>query len=209
MLTKTMQKIDALFATPIYSDDSYKINDDELNFVKNVEYIKNHHNLVSKQGYILNHPKLKNLKNYCESKLLQFFIEIYAPTDPIQIFITSSWSNKTKKGERHHSHDHPNSILSGVFYVDVGTTDCIEFIKTQQSQMIEWNTRNTYWNSVRWKLPVKNNLLIMFKSSLSHEVPEVLDDKERLSIAFNSFIKGSIGDNYRKDKLYIDFKSDI
>ena len=36
----------------------------------------------------------------------------------IHLKITQSWINFTKKGEYHHPHAHPNSLISGVFYVE-------------------------------------------------------------------------------------------
>lgn len=41
---------------------------------------------------------------------------------------------------------------------------------------------------------VKDGDLLIFPSSLIHDVPKVVGDKQRISIAFNSFLKGNLGD---------------
>ena len=40
-----------------------------------------------------------------------------ASTD--KLVITQSWLNKNKKGESHHEHVHPNSMVSGVWYPQI------------------------------------------------------------------------------------------
>jgi hypothetical protein len=33
-------------------------------------------------------------------------------------YITQSWLNYTETNQYHHKHEHPNSLVSGVFYVN-------------------------------------------------------------------------------------------
>jgi hypothetical protein len=33
-------------------------------------------------------------------------------------YITQSWANYTKKNQYHHTHEHPNSFISGVLYIN-------------------------------------------------------------------------------------------
>ena len=50
-------------------------------------------------------------------------------------------------------------------------------------------------NSDSWWFNVKSGKIIIFPSSLTHHVDNVIADDTRISIAFNSFIKGILGDN--------------
>ena len=53
------------------------------------------------------------------------------------------------------------------------------------------------WNSPTWFIPVNNNLLLLFPSWLSHTVEQ--NEKattDRISISFNTFVKGTIGKKY-------------
>ena len=50
------------------------------------------------------------------------------------------------------------------------------------------------WNSSTWTYPVRNNLLILFPAWLDHGVTQNLNaTRDRISLAFNVFVKGSIG----------------
>lgn len=43
-------------------------------------------------------------------------------------------------------------------------------------------------------MPVKEGMIIIFPSNLKHSVDKVKEDKTRISLSFNSFVKGSLGD---------------
>jgi hypothetical protein len=53
----------------------------------------------------------------------------HAEIDP---FVTQSWLNWTKPGQWHHKHSHPNSLYSGVLYLDVEMTG-IGFTSTKMA----------------------------------------------------------------------------
>ena len=48
-------------------------------------------------------------------------------------------------------------------------------------------------NSESWWFEVNEGDVIMFPSSLTHMV-QTVDGEERISIAFNTFLKGTVGD---------------
>ena len=61
-------------------------------------------------------------------ELINEFIEdcVKEYTDKIfvtdqELNVTQSWVNRTEIGQEHHYHDHPNSILSGVFFLKSGS----------------------------------------------------------------------------------------
>ena len=93
-------------------------------------------------------------------------------------------------------HAHPNSLISGVFYINSDDKfDKIKLFKQQyetiQLEIKEWNI----WNSKSWWFPVKTGDIILFPSSLTHMVENKQGDNTRISLAFNVFIKGIIGNN--------------
>jgi hypothetical protein len=49
------------------------------------------------------------------------------------------------------------------------------------------------FNSKSWKIPVKENILLIFPSTLPHSVPNVEHDNLRVSLSLNTFIKGELG----------------
>ena len=56
-------------------------------------------------------------------------------------------------------------------------------------------------NSCSWSTNNDQNTLLLFPSSLVHEVARNVTDEKRISISFNTFIKGVIGSSDRLTEL--------
>ena len=151
-------------------------------------------NLMSNNNYILNEPEMVNLKKFVTDQLGEYVEQVYKPISPVEIFVTQSWINWTKKGEYHHKHAHPNSFLSGVFYMSTDpATDTITFWCTEYKQLQLKPKTFDIFNADSWSFSVKQGDIIIFPSSLTHSVNDVVSENVRISIAFNSFIKGAFG----------------
>ena len=121
--------------------------------------------------------------------------EAYQPKEKIEPYITQSWLNFTKHKGYHHLHNHPNSFISGVLYINSDINkDKIQFYRTDYIQLqVESLSNDIYYNS--YTLPVNTGKLILFPSSTMHQVPKTTNEKTRISLAFNTFIKGNLGAN--------------
>ena len=53
-------------------------------------------------------------------------------------------------------------------------------------------------------LPMKKGELILFPSNLQHSVPANQSDEDRISLSFNTWIKGDIGDKEKLTYLPLD-----
>lgn len=177
---------------------------EELDFLLNQETHKNAGNMTSNDRQILDHEKLSGLKNYVQSFVDEFFTKIYAPKNEVRLRLTQSWTNVTKKGEYHHKHAHASSFLSGCLYVKaLENSDKITFYK-EGYKMISFSSDNYHtYNSTSWWVPVKTGDLIVFPSDLTHMVETVKDNDMRVSIAFNTFPVGYIGDDETLTGLHI------
>lgn len=146
-------------------------------------------------SFILREEKLKSIKAFCEDALRAFYLRVYAPVEPQDstLYITQSWLNYSKPGEYHHTHYHPNSIASGVFYINTNDSDSIIFQKPVMQREISISNDNTEFTTMDFQFTVKTCELILFPSTLWHTVPLVTGNETRISLAFNSFIKGKIG----------------
>jgi len=189
-----------LFATPIGRHDiERELTEKEISFVKNLETTKNEGNVNSVNTYILNEPELKDINEFLETKVKEYFLETYIPKDDFDLAITQSWSNVTKKDEYHHKHSHANSLISGVFYVQADENkDKIHFFKEQINTLDVYSENFNEWNAQSWWFPVKTGQLFLFPSRLHHMVERLDHDQERISIAFNTFPYGLLG---RKESL--------
>ena len=167
--------INALFIIPVLElSERYKFNNEEMEYIKTQTVISNKHNYVSEKTYILNHEKMKNIKTFIEKGIKYYTEQILCPSNKdVELYITESWSNYTTKGQSHHRHNHSNSIISGVLYIDVDKdNDKIHFYNKSYDRIeipVDDNKFNNY-NSTAWWLPVENGKLILFNSSLEHSV---------------------------------------
>ena len=58
-----------------------------------------------------------------------------------------------------------------------------------------------YWNSDTWWFSVKTGELLLFPSTLTHDVQTKEGSNTRTSLAFNVFIKGTLGSNRQLTEL--------
>lgn len=164
-------------------------------------------NRVSSSSQILEHKSLANIKAFILQELNNFIDLTYKPLDPsLQIHITQSWFNISVANNFHHQHNHGNSIFSGVFYIKTSKDDKLKFNKPKNNNIIWPFLENNFYNTTSWWIPVTIGDLIIFESSLFHEVP-ALDPEyagERISLSFNTFFTGRIGLESEKNLLVID-----
>ena len=214
-------KLDQIFATPLMSFDYGKISDDENKFISKCleSTTENIFNYSSTETYVLD-KGLSKIRHFIEESIRTYVETVviggkYDEYD-FDIRITQSWLNKTlRNSDGHHIHNHPNSFISGVFYVRVKPdVDYIVFSRPNQQffqfPIKEYNTFNSY----QWSVGVSEGQLLLFPSTLIHEVkpPKVSDmissddtnaHADRISLSFNVFPTGRIGDSINLNELRI------
>ena len=199
--------INGIFPIPIYiSKLDRELTSDELLFINNtkLDLHKNEGNNTSNDNYILKHKAFKVLKEDLDLRVKDYFDKVISPANNITPYITQSWLNYTETNQYHHKHAHPNSLVSGVFYINCHEEhDKIKFFNDKYStiklEIKDWNM----WNSESWWFPVKTGDIILFPSSLTHMVETKQGDNTRISLAFNVFIKGTVGNNKNLTELIL------
>ena len=199
--------INGIFPTPIYiSKVDRKLTSLELKFVdKNKkDFYKNDGNITSNNNYILNEKPFANIKKELDLRVQDYFDKVISPANNITPYITQSWLNYTETNQYHHKHAHPNSLVSGVFYINCHEElDKIKFFndnyKAIKLEIKDWNL----YNSETWWFSVKTGDVILFPSSLTHMVETKQGDNTRISLAFNVFIKGTVGNNISLTELIL------
>jgi uncharacterized protein (TIGR02466 family) len=165
---------------------------------------KNMGNVTSNNTYVLDEPEMADLKSFMEQGVAKYISLICQLTDGHQIEITQSWTNYTEKGQFHHKHRHPNSFLSGVFYINAKKdVDKIHFFKDEFKQIKPEIKDFNMFNSDSWFFSVESMQLVLFPSSLEHMVQVVESDETRVSLSFNTFFKGTIGSSKALTELKI------
>ena len=202
--------VQPVFPTPLYFNYLERPfhNTETECFNDVLKYLRaNIGNRSSVSSFVLDDERLSDLKEWCESCLHDYFNNVLHVKDDITPYITSSWLNSTAKGQFHHEHFHTNSIVSAVFYIDTNEgTDKIVFHKPNTNP-ISINVKNdefNQYNSESCSIVAQTGMLILFPSSLRHSVPSVTSDETRVSLSFNTFVKGSLGDEGKKTLLVLD-----
>ena len=206
----TSPVIHSLFSIPIYTT---KINrgftKQELQFVNEQKKhcSKNDGNINTKDNYILNRKEFKNVKKFLDNHCKEYLNTVICPKNNLELYITQSWLNYTETNQYHHQHAHPNSVVSGVLYFDSDVkNDKILFTHPMPYQQIAPETDNTkfnLWNSKTWFFPVETGNLFMFPSSTIHQVETKQGTNTRISLAFNTFYKGSVGSDTQLTELIL------
>ena len=190
-------EIFGLFPTPLgQAKFDRDLTEEELLFINSLEKSNNQGNLISINKNILDTKELQDVRRFIQENLNSYFQEVYKPKpeDELEIYITISWANYTGASQYHHPHTHPNSFVSGCFYPQVTSgNDSISFERNKYNlidiEPTEWNL----WNSKSWTVGINTGDLLFFPSSLTHFVKEKNQDETRVSIAFNTFVRGKLG----------------
>ena len=219
--------IEHLFPTPVgIYELERNITTKELNYIKSLNRRANMFNETSSSNYVLNDCKeLKSIREFIQSSLNEYVFETISPTEEVSTYITQSWTNYTEAGQTHHEHRHHNSMVSGVFYIQVvEQRDNVLFHKPGVDELplkIIPKEHNIF-NSKAWEYLVTTGQLYLFPSYLSHGVPEVgsgatgkmptakdqngnyIQGSTRISLSFNTWCEGLVGMHNNLDALVLE-----
>ena len=192
--------IHPLFPQPVYfSKLERELTKEELKTINEYKKntYKNEDNTTSNNNYVLENKTLKNLKKDLHTKIMDYFDKVICTNSLITPYITQSWINYTKRDQFHHKHNHPNSLVSGIFYISADKkVDSVTFYKVILDDRIQLNiAKYNPFNSTSCSFPVETGNIFLFRSSLIHGVNKKKGTNTRISLSFNVFFKGTIGNN--------------
>lgn len=192
----TQPRIINLFPTPVLSTDlGREFTKEELEFVNQnkSKIVGNLGNDKSVDTYVLDRPELASIKKFIEDQVAQYLIIVEQPINPTALRVTQSWINYSGNRDGHHLHRHVNSYVSGVLYINTTPEDKIHFYKNDYQQITLSRSAINQWTSPSWWLEAEKSRLYIFPSSLTHGVEALDRDSVRISLAFNTFPVGVIG----------------
>lgn len=154
-------------------------------------------NGISLDTYILEKEPFTNLKDWVQTQVDDYFEKTFSPSDDVSLFITQSWLNYAQKDQFHSTHYHRNCVIAGVYYVNASSDDKLTF--NRPSNMFDIfhipYRETTPYNSNIFHLGVRTGTLLLFPGYLFHEVSPILQPHHtRISLAFNTWIQGSVGE---------------
>tara|TARA_R100000329_G_scaffold36142_1_gene34022 strand:+ start:361 stop:999 length:639 start_codon:yes stop_codon:yes gene_type:complete len=183
---------------PIYVlQSAFNLNEEELNFLRNLEYI-NHNSItnlkLSSNTDILQLSNLKRLKDFIKSSLDDYVSNVLEVKNKFSF--CQSWSTIQTEGARHPNHSHANHVISSVYYAKAEETKLtfnITKSKIQDGYYFEYDIKNyNIYNSSAYTISLKTGDIIFFPGQLGHE-SSINNEKERIAVGASFFIDGKIG----------------
>lgn len=181
-----------LFSKPLYKGD---IDVSGIDLSK-IEWQENNSNWLSTDLKVLNDFEFRKITAQVIVLLNEYFYGVMEVDPAIELYITESWLNKTETGQMHHRHWHPNSVLSGIVYLQTeGDSGRTRFVDSRYDTLeLAMKNANIY-NSKSWTIAPEVGKVLIFPSSVEHMVDKYEGTTPRITLAFNTFVKGPVNSN--------------
>ena len=188
-----------------------ELTNDVLEDVKKLKFdVPNPGNNISYGNEFYYHAKLFDFFDKCLLELKT----ILNLEEKLDLTIVSCWANKNSKLEYHHYHNHPNSIVSAVFYLTTHESGNTVFAMPDPWYNINSfmkcskNTGESYGELLPQlagkNKPVKGKL-VLFPSNVKHKVLPLTSNENRYTISFNTYISGVLGED--NHSVYLNLKA--
>lgn len=199
-MTEYPHQVLPLFAEPYFrAGIAGAISAQQIAFLQNLPMVANQGNLISDNLYILEDPALFSIKAAVQEALDIYARDVMAI--PQRLYVTQSWAQIQNPNVPMQGLSHANSVISGVlYYAEMSAPPpSIVFSRHDTYQQIELapdaDKRNAFNTQVTRIAPLQNEV-VLFASRLTHMFDPNPTGQPRPSIAFNTFVKGTLG-NYR------------
>lgn len=186
-----------LFPTPVYyqRNTGFEFTEEELDTIKSISIFQAGEKNLSQDTCIFDNFPLERIRDFCQ-KHLDIYTKEHCRVKE-DFYIHRSWLTTKNPKQEHQIHNHPNSILSGVFYINANpeagmlefyNEDNFNFLNRRFNMIYEFEEFNEINSSV-WSLEVTSGTMIIFPSWMRHGVTVNQSDDDRICIAFNCFVK--------------------
>ena len=186
-----------IMPTAIYKDKlGYKLTTHQKFVLDNITI---HSNNLSDMD-ILDRPEFESMKESIFSHVKKYEKDVCGFKSSLSFKLTESWYNEIAPGDNHPDHNHPNSMLSGVVYLNVPKIPFgdeglhlvhIENRGVFKNHDFRYDFTPTKYNQITTYIPVETGDIVLFPSYLFHFVSTNESENEsRKVISFNTFIQG-------------------
>jgi uncharacterized protein (TIGR02466 family) len=198
--TMAQRKFDLqpLFIEPLFKTNIGDIiTPEQIEWLKGLKMVRNRTNFITEDLYLFDKIEMASVKTAIQEMLDIYAKEVLGVSH--KLYVTQSWVLMNEPGIGMHGHTHSNSVISGSLYFSdmPNPNPKMVFNKHRTYQQLELTPErektNIYNTTVNVVEPQKGDL-ILFSSSLQHYVEPNMSNQKRYSIAFNTFIKGKLGD---------------
>ncbi len=186
--------IERLFPTPVlvFNLNRQFTQDEHAVFLDNASNVTNSSfSHMSTNKNVLDDNRMSEIKLFVQQSINKYKNNIMKIKTNSELYITESWTVYLNNGQSVHNHNHANSIVSGVLYYNDAKISFVNdkrpFLWFDESEFNEFNSNEHMMN-------LSQGDLILFPSSLVHFVRPIEQEKTRMSLSFNTFVKGTISE---------------
>jgi len=214
---KNMEETRAVL--PVFSKVIYinklQLNNKKINSLVGKKFVKAGHRIPEDPKHISSFSLSKNVLDQKKFSFLkkQVMEELKFYTENVLRYkhkfrMTTSWFTKTEKNEESGFHNHRNTFISCILYLNVddksGTLSFIDYNVNKMFQLtpIEYNN----FNSETIRVKPENNMIIFFPSEMYHKVCLHESDNPRISLACNFIPVGAISDPSSDNFVHLTIK---
>ena len=193
-----------IFSTPILKTH-FDIKNNWRSYFDNLWYERNQMDnaYVSDNFNVLDDKGVRVMKRNIE-EIVNMYMENYLRLSN-RLRITASWVMKHRQGDFAQCHQHKNSIVSGVLYLQTkkGAGNIIFNRDNFLNPSFEFNRiEKTPLNTGDMEFDVDTGTLLLFPSNLHHYTDvQPFAHYQRVCLAFNTFIDESIGNGDTRIEL--------
>jgi len=186
-----------LFAEPYFvTNIADAIAPKQIDYCKGITMIENQVNRISDELYLFEQREMASIKAAVDQALAQFAREVMGIAQKLEV--TQSWALENPPGVGMHGHTHSNSVVSGSLYFapmpdPPGNMIFERHNHYRQLELAVDPARTNIYNAPRNAIVPKQGDLVLFSSAIQHYVEPNQSDEVRHSIAFNTFVRGTIG----------------
>ena len=182
---------------------NFEITKKEKNSINKLPYLKNNYGVcVSKNTSIFDDTNFKRIKGIMSKNVEEYKTKMLGINDELKV--VHSWAT-LNDNTNHHIHDHKNSLISAVFYLENEGKNKIRF-SVEKSPLLkcgffDYKINNYNWfNSEIWDIDIEKGMVVMFLSDLKHES---LNKGKKTMVGANYFLTGEIGSHKKTTYLKI------
>jgi uncharacterized protein (TIGR02466 family) len=124
----------------------------------------------------------------------------------VELRLQGCWASTLVGPDRFEIHQHPNSFLSGAFYLDVGEGAKPLLFRDPRSQSRNFDIpveEELLINTKYHAIAAINGRLLLFPSWLEHRVPPSFSEVPRVSLSFNMTVHGDVGSTQESTRATI------
>jgi len=191
-------KADLWFPTVIWNDELKHINNSELiTYVKKLRDEDKEGKVASNYGgwqsksYDLISERPIAIERFIQS-IQNCINECTKMAGMMDLQICDYWWNINKKGDYNHVHHHRDSVLSGVYYIDIPDENMgnIHFEREDNAQFFlpRFMPKRNHISAIRATYKPMSGGILIFPSWVVHSVEGNKSDKPRISMSFNTSI---------------------